>query len=619
MEGVGVDSTLLVGSDQPTRWLRVRAWLLLKLLPVVIAISGLPLAILALVAAVQGLWIRVYNLHANSYVAVRDWVAGLDPVPDPPSRNEEIANKIVSLVRDFDYYLLVLLVTGIITLVSVWLVLCWLLRTPVKRFVYKMQGIEYEAMRPGSDFIESKVPNCQVSILRPGHLRHSHVGYGIRVTHSLMAVPTHVVQGFDEIIVRGPLNSLAFRPNVIASRVHSDLSYIHIEASKWVKIGVPIAKLMTSLPGTFGRCYGPRGYSMGRLSKSKQINFMMVYEGSTEPGMSGSPYMIGDAVVGMHCGVLGDANSGVSAALMKSELLQLVSSEAVHGGISSSAAADSANYFGNKVEAQVRAWDEKELDRAVKAAYSVDWNVLNDMAVDYNKQLDFESRKAKTEPFRVSQTTFSVPSEQSTPLIRQLQQAEQVNQNDESKHSVIQVVAGPAGSKCLTLEEEFMMLKRRVEELETTLASFSDKIKGLEAQVSDLKVFSDDVAERQTFVRCSYCNAELKNDKTRLQRHYRKCHAMDPKKEKVALVGESAIPSDSKKVVKMAPFLGKSPSTRKSQSSSKNTSRSLERVNPSRSLVEVLSKMVESQNRIELLLSNSQQTMTGPSSAVTQN
>nr|QZZ63301.1 hypothetical protein [Vespula vulgaris luteo-like virus 1] len=599
MESSGSDSGSLLGVDQPSWRQRIRRWLLLRLLPYVILLSGVPILSMIVLGALHGLWQRIYSVHLESYRAVRDWVAGLDPMPDPPSRNEQIAEHVVNLIKDFDYYLLLLAVTGIATLLTIWFVACWTLRHPIKRVIYRMQGIEYESMRPGSDFIDGAKPCYQVEILQPGSFgfSHVHLGFGLRVSQTLMAVPTHVIQGMTEVMIKGPKSSIVITPKMLASRLHSDLTYVHLDSSKWSNLGVPIAKLVREAPAVFGKCHGMRGYSMGRISKSRQIKFMVVYEGSTEPGMSGAPYLIGDAVAGMHCGVLGEANSGISASLIIQEVAQLVSGEAIHGGISSSAAADSANYFGQKVSKQIRAWDEAELARSVKAAYSTDWNTLNSMTPDYNAQLNFDEERSKS---NVVQLMGQIPLQQE--VSSTVMASQNSNGSDQLIQTAVVVEQGSEHNEPQQTENPSLTLEERVFQLEVKVRELENK----QPQVKDWQW-------------CSYCQVQVKH----MTAHVKKVHRareVDAVKAKspTQLKVESAVPSDSKVLAKLDnSFLEKRTGTKKQKKSSRSTSNRSASKSDFTRLEELLSKMVESQNRLEQRLGSLPMTSPGQSSGTT--
>lgn len=189
--------------------------------------------------------------------------------------------------------------------------------------------IEGEARIPGSNYTLAEAPSFVVGISSPGILLgDTSVGHGMRISDTLV-MPQHVYRqaGAEQgLILRNP--SKPERPGIpiscqlISSRQFNDVGYVHLSAATWARLGV------TQAPSTvrvkeqvIGVAWGPQGFSSGPMYRAQQDG-LVHYEGSTEPGYSGSPYLVKGRLAGMHLGAVTSKmlNIGVAAWAIEAEV-----------------------------------------------------------------------------------------------------------------------------------------------------------------------------------------------------------------------------------------------------------------------------------------------------------
>lgn len=179
-----------------------------------------------------------------------------------------------------------------------------------------MRGIQYESMMAGSSFTSGKVPKGQVEIYHNGLLTSTFAGYGLLSNLGFLVVPVHVVKGEREIIVGRWIISVV----PIYSKVHQDVMYIPLQDNVFHDLRADgVADFPPKQRTGLATCYGKNGQSSGYVRKSGSLS-VLIYEGSTLPGMSGAAYTIGSKVIGMHTGSSGTHNVGVTSLLFVKEL-----------------------------------------------------------------------------------------------------------------------------------------------------------------------------------------------------------------------------------------------------------------------------------------------------------
>nr|UGO57344.1 MAG: hypothetical protein 2 [Riboviria sp.] len=595
----------------------IRIFLYLLFAAAVLVFILIPMG-MSIWACYDGLIVLATSKYRGQYEAVHQWVVGVDP--QPPSLAEDVASKLQSMYARFDTTLAMTLIVGIITLLSIWLFAGFAYYS-VRKVVFRAQGIQFEAMRPGSTFVAGPVPRYQVRILKPGMIMHDHIGYGLRIGQNYMVAPTHVIAGLGEILLEGPKGRIVIVPGCTQSRVHSDVTYVHLEERQWTTLGVAVGKLAPTA-NAFVKCHGVAGFSSGRLSKS-MLEGMLTYEGSTEPGMSGAAYDYSGAILGMHTGVIGSGNSGVSAALLRYEYARMMRPEAKKvrkekDQHSADTGDNHAWFLGQDVGEKVNKWNEEMLASRVDDVYSGSW--ANDVAIDFNAQLDFSE---STRPQKRSGLQVSFNPEGNVIL--------QKDQNDEGSETVYTVTD-------VNLEARVRDLERRVKELETgktksavsfpcgqcdvkcrTEAALSKHVENSHREKESFPCDKCDVVcgtaqalanhkgSHVVKFKCDHCDVECRSEKA-LKNHVTNSHTV--------VTGESASPSDFRVEVKTSDFLGnRSRSVPRNARKSSTTSRSSRGSSPSLSMVAVLSQMTKSLENIERRLNEERKVTAGPSSA----
>ncbi|APG75790.1 hypothetical protein 1 [Hubei sobemo-like virus 28] len=534
--------------------------------------------------------LALYELAKNAF--------GPPPSPPEPDVVEQYAQKLLDFAERVDSTLLATLLVAIIMVISIWITFGLLMRS-LRRISYKLRGIHLESMQPGSDFTASDIPSYQVKVLSPGLLGDSHQGYGIRVG-SWLVVPLHVLNSVSELMLQGPTGQkMVMRKQYEVSRLHADVAYLYLEKEQWSKLGAKNAKTASMCRG-FARCYGPRGYSMGSMDRSGLFG-MLVYSGSTIPGMSGAAYELMGKVVGLHTGCTNTTNMGVSAALFVEELMTktpLKEESASALGISSGVGEQSAAVYslGSKIGKQIEAWDKAQIKERLANPDSRPWH--EDDEIDYDQDLGLESasKPKKLVPLGIVQQ----------PLLLQ---------SDSPKEEVLTLadVTGLA-ARVTALEEcvrelQQLAIKKKAEKQEFKCPD-CDIACRTELRLSNHLKFT--CAKRVSFD-CELCETKCRTAET-LKRHMVNSHT------KVKIEGESAYPGDSKVVVQTGPFLAKRRASQKGRkkTSSRSSSSSGDR-SRSPSLEETLSLMTSSLLRIEKSLNKNQGDTAGQSLATMLN
>lgn len=258
----------------------------------------------------------------------------------------------------------------------------------VKRIFYSFRGIEYESMRSGSPLRNFKVyPSFQVRICEPGLLTDDHNGFGYRDGDYLVTC-MHVIEPLVDILLVGPKGKLLVSKDFVRSKFYPDVGYLRLDVDQWARLGVKSASIAPSTPsaGLLVECYGQSGFSRGNLSKWSMNIGKMIYNGSTRPGMSGAPYVSSGLVYGMHEGVQGSFNTGLSAVGLHREVTSVLVSESKQDkGITSPF--DKINKIdirdGNRPE-----WTDDDLFRLVDSKADSGWTTRDD-SFDYNQIVDF--------------------------------------------------------------------------------------------------------------------------------------------------------------------------------------------------------------------------------------
>lgn len=520
-------------------------------------------------------------------------VTPIEPPPPPPTIGEKIVGYVGLVQNWFDFvpWLDLLLPTAVFLVV----LLCGLcLRRVCIRTVMRVRGVYIgEAMRNGSNFVSGKNPPGQVSIMVPGLLVDSHVGYGLRVGNVLVA-PAHVmVNLLNPIIAYNGRKVMVSLDNRVMSRVMPDIVYIMLEEVTWTRIGVPKVRTMSRTPkvATSVSCTGMSGMSVGLLRKSTKMG-LMVYTGSTIPGMSGAGYFVNDHCHGIHNGVMGSENVGVAIALILKEL------RVVFRGETTVFVEEEYEKNRPEVARKLKTWDDLAIDSSVKNV----WGDLDEEAdADYWDDLD-RRFAGESVPKLVKLSDESHVKlrgqglEETEAVYRSTVAVAGMDALEARVRNLEKLVVSVGFQSCpdcdgvfvgTTLENHAKTHRRHV------CTKCSQVVDSEEALAAHVKKHVRYPCDRCPMV----CNTEKK-----LENHRKDCRvtgaaAVEVKPAKgAALVGESAYPMDFRKAVKTGPFLGdRTRSRRKNGRKSPNTSPPRASSKSSPSQEEILSKILESQ------------------------
>lgn len=329
---------------------------------------------------------------AKDFVTLVEGVKVLKPRP-PPTRTEDIIDRVLDIGDSFlkNPQIQFWLIWGCSITFGV-VLSRRILSGTTRRLVWRFRGIQYESMRPGSQFFPKEIPRFQVEIHEAGLLCGTFSGYGVRVNNFLV-VPTHVVRGLTEILLVGPKGKLYLTSSPLKSRQHSDVSYYQISMEQWTRIGVskaPGAKPISALQHV--NCCGKEGASSGFLRKSSTKG-VLTYTGSTVPGMSGAAYHDGLNWFGMHTGAALEENVGVYAGLIMAEIecmyVDVTEMESRKGGLAGS------GKFSEEVAKRVvkaTGWNDASLKEDALRAWSAEepgWAAEEEF--NWNADLNFES------------------------------------------------------------------------------------------------------------------------------------------------------------------------------------------------------------------------------------
>lgn len=279
--------------------------------------------------------------------------------------------------------------------------LVYLCRSRLQRTIRQMRGIQLEAMQPGSEFVDGTLPDCQVAIYKMGTLTDTFVGYGVRFKN-MLAVPTHVIKLAQPRLLKTDLGSLVVTAGPTLSRLNSDLAYLPLSDSQWSRLGVTSAQTPREVQNALVSCAGRKGVSSGLITQTEIVGILK-YAGSTVPGMSGAAYHIGRLVHGIHTGVSGDNNIGISSKLIEQEINRLVVGES-----------PTYDDMRRKVKTtNVKAgWDTQRLKSEINKMYSKDLGWADDIEVDYNQQLNFDGEASEEAVAQVLEQFKKLPAAQ---------------------------------------------------------------------------------------------------------------------------------------------------------------------------------------------------------------
>lgn len=531
------------------------------------------------------------------------------PPPPKPVTVADVARSWADEVIGFLYSLPLLHVSIIASMVLVAWVLWRFLRHGLVRTVMRTRGVYVgESMREGSKFMAAKIPSGQVTIMRPGLLTDNHVGYGLRVGNALV-VPSHVLSNLDNpILCYNGKKVMVSVVGKVMSRMMPDLEYIMFDDTTWTRIGVPKVRAMKDTPkiSVSVSCTGMNGQSVGLLRKSTRQG-LMVYMGSTIPGMSGAGYFVNGHCYGIHNGVLGNENVGISISLITREL------RCLYRGETPTLEEQELVAQAPGRATKLKTWDDIALEKTIADVWGGDEDELEELEERWarNVQLSF--------------------NQESIPLVRQ--ETVLTGQSPDEPQIVYRTTVEPAGLS--DLENRVAKVENVIRELGVTKCSECtglfvgvtlDQHKKIHKRHVCLQCsFVGKTAEileahvKETHVRypCDHCGVVCRSE-LKLLNHRKECKVAPVESvEMKELTGESAFPSDHRKLVKTAPFLGVPKVQRKKNGkSSLNSSLPSTSNRPFPSQEETLYQILQSQKSMQVCFEKLQQSLAGLSSAI---
>ncbi|APG75870.1 hypothetical protein 1 [Sanxia sobemo-like virus 3] len=545
-----------------------------------------------------GTW-ALWPLDKGADIVV-SFLSGPKPEPTVTERIIEEVNEKAEYLYSFSAYLPSLCY---ITMVVLIVLLLWVLsRRYLRTTLMRMRGVYIgESMRNGSKFMPAQIPSGQVAVMSAGMLVDNHIGYGLRVGNVLVT-PYHVIRDIvNPILSYGGKKICVNVAHVVASKCIPDVAYLMLDETQWTRLGVPKVKVVTKTTNvaTSVTCVGLSGQSVGLLRKSSRIG-MMIYSGSTIPGMSGAGYFVNNQCHGMHNGVIMHDNVGVSMSCIYGELKMIFRGESSHDFgeevVKKSAGVRIFKTWSDEdlVKQFHEMWQEPDFEEDISGAWGMR---LGEESADKIIKLTGQS---PDQPEMVYRTTVECKSEA------------------ELRERIIkleQVVEALKIEKCDQCSAMFVGV---------TLAQHK-KQHSKHPCISCTNVFGSKKDLEQHVIKthvkypCDHCGVVCRTE-VKLKNHRESCKVSGGGIPMKNLKGESAFAMDHKKIVKTDPFLGQQRTSRK------KNGRSSERTSPAKvanhrspSQEEILCQILQSQKNMQQNFEKFLQVMAGPKPATTQN
>lgn len=243
----------------------------------------------------------------------------------------------IKIDLDFELTVYFGLMAGLVALMVLYWIICFVVNKGIRKFLYRIRKIEMieEAMQVGSEFrsAEKGHPKCQLAFMVPGLLSDVHQAYGVRFPGCVVTAK-HALSPFvgRELILVGPTGvKVLWKVAFEESRVFPDVAYCIINNNVLAKLGLQIVSVSQSTLSNpiDAEAYGQEGKTVGQARKNPDASGLVIYTGSTVPGMSGGGIFSNGALVGIHMGSMGGYNISACAAWIRSETKQLGFSESL--------------------------------------------------------------------------------------------------------------------------------------------------------------------------------------------------------------------------------------------------------------------------------------------------
>lgn len=181
----------------------------------------------------------------------------------------------------------------------------------------------FESVRNGSEQTALPVPKNQVMLGEMTMGEFVAHGSGIRIKDWLVA-PAHVLAHAQRLVVKGRQHWVEIEtddPEVL----DTDLCAIALTPKQWSTVGASVCSIAQTTygPGTYVQVVGLEGKgTTGVMRDDATVFGRVTYDGTTVAGYSGSAYMAGPQLVGIHTNG-GAVNGGYSASYVLVLLNQL--------------------------------------------------------------------------------------------------------------------------------------------------------------------------------------------------------------------------------------------------------------------------------------------------------
>lgn len=193
-------------------------------------------------------------------------------------------------------------------------------------------SINRESYRAGSEEVEMDPPK---SLLQISSIDSIPLGHGIVVknpskpTEPLLLTATHVVADKSKVFIsRHEGTTMVLDLGAKCYNLGTDVSMIPLTQTHLTVLGISkrdlasLARQSVTLENVMAFC--PPKATMGAARPAKEFG-LVTYSGTTRPGYSGTPYMVGKTVHAIHTGSTSLANVGVDAALITARIIRAYS------------------------------------------------------------------------------------------------------------------------------------------------------------------------------------------------------------------------------------------------------------------------------------------------------
>lgn len=458
-----------------------------------------------------------------------------------------------------------------------------------------------ESMITGSDFVKGEIPDFQIEIYEIGSFTNKFIGYGLRYGRVVVTLQ-HIIRNNKVLGIKGKLGKMAILDvTIVKSKLVTDLVYIPLKENVWSVLQVPTMKY--TAPKTEGietaivSCTGRDGKSTGRLRPSDTSMFMK-YGGSTINGMSGAAYDAAGKVHGIHVGIVGGMNCGITVHAFGLEV------NSINWGESS---------------------EDVNIANLAKVPVKHSWSLatVKNILDDSETIDDFAARKRAAGEFLWADGESTVKRSGTGTLYKMLSADGQGKDGTSFDLGVTQslddlTVDVMAGKRVGDLFKEIF---ERINTLEAKVFPKMKTCLQCKAQVNDILLH---VKNTHRVIQCAKCKGRFMSQPA-LEQHHRDKHPvktddleMLPLTQEIEIQGESAVVDDSIQKVRTT-FLGvRHPSPKKRPLSSKKPSKSPVAKTNSLSQEESQPNLAAGLSDIKSILSSLVKAMDGLNSAVQQ-